>query len=577
MSIDKFRLDWRNSPQKQFDAMVQMVVYLQGMLNKLTDIDVKLNALTAISNLVSTQTQAILQLGDRVENMQTVLNTIADLEKAQSLLLQAVSDNTSCACNTLQNVVQKQNEQNSKLDTIIDILENPVTPGAIYEFKLTTVSHELTNTDLTNQYFDLSGISSKDGQSFPGVKIIDCPDWLNPVIEYPDSTTFRLKLVAGVPLPIGEIQISLKQIESNTIQAFTFSYYDYIELNGIKWAKGNLIADVSDATGMTSKLSQRMDVFGDYYQWGRKKAWIPGNVAGWDKNPFSGIVWPIDSLPCPEGWRLPTEAEFNTLVALSSTFRAVGMAGNAVAGRFIGVNHATATIDNLKGCLFIPASGRLSSSTGILGDYNNVAFYWSSVPSGENSRILTFNSSNTFSVTNSARSYGLPIRLVKGTVPVHSLTYEFNGGYPSSGTAPGNYQQGETIYLPSMDKVGFTFNGFLSSAWTGYKQPGDTFIMPPIDTLVIADWSEILSDSIDVTNTLSEDIHVIILPKGQQPNWSDDIRYYFSGGDTLDISESSDGEHLQEGISYTLFYNQDGVLGEFDFIFHGGDSYNIPV
>ncbi|MDR0824691.1 MAG: hypothetical protein LBN74_06315 [Prevotella sp.] len=96
--LEKFRLDWRNTPQRQFDALQEMLKYLKN-------IDTKLLSLGQIQSLV----------------------------ESTNLLLQQVADNTSCACAALE-------VNNDKLDVIIDYLSGlepnpPIPPDPVYLFE----------------------------------------------------------------------------------------------------------------------------------------------------------------------------------------------------------------------------------------------------------------------------------------------------------------------------------------------------------------------------------------------------------------------------------------------------------
>jgi uncharacterized protein (TIGR02145 family) len=142
---------------------------------------------------------------------------------------------------------------------------------------------------------------------------------------------------------------------------------DYTLIGGVKWAKTNLIADPNDETGMTSVFAPTPDSYGDLYQWGRKKAWqYEGDATGLDITPEPGTEyqtpWPAVNDPSPVGWRIPTTAELITLFNMNHTWVSVGESGNTVAGMFFGINSATATMSDMRGCVFLPAAGAINGN-----------------------------------------------------------------------------------------------------------------------------------------------------------------------------------------------------------------------
>jgi uncharacterized protein (TIGR02145 family) len=101
--------------------------------------------------------------------------------------------------------------------------------------------------------------------------------------------------------------------------------------------------------------------------------------------------WHSSTIPCPEGWTLPEGSNLAALVNAGSTWANANEKGNAVAGRFFGTGHATATIGNLGDCIFIPAAGRRDSQTGALIDAGVKGFVHSKNPYwGETSQVMVF-------------------------------------------------------------------------------------------------------------------------------------------------------------------------------------------
>lgn len=54
--------------------------------------------------------------------------------------------------------------------------------------------------------------------------------------------------------------------------------------------------------------------YGMFYQWNRKMAWSNiSEISDWDISDEQGDVWTNENDPCPKGWRVPTNTEFETL------------------------------------------------------------------------------------------------------------------------------------------------------------------------------------------------------------------------------------------------------------------------
>jgi uncharacterized protein (TIGR02145 family) len=183
-------------------------------------------------------------------------------------------------------------------------------------------------------------------------------------------------------------------------------------VTGRTWMDRNLGASRA-ATSPTDA-----EAFGDLYQWGRAtdghqkrnspKKSSTSNTASPGSNdfilsassPYDWLSPKSDNLwrgeagannPCPVGYRIPTEAEWNQE-------RATWRGGNA-AGAF-------------GSPLKLPMAGYRVNSSGSLFNVGSVGSYWSSTTTGTEAARFGFNSSNANSGT-SYRAFGNSVRCIK--------------------------------------------------------------------------------------------------------------------------------------------------------------------
>ena len=158
--------------------------------------------------------------------------------------------------------------------------------------------------------------------------------------------------------------------------------------------------------------------YGDLYQWGRATDGHESRTSGttatlatsdtpghgnfittgsspWDwRSPQNDNLWQGVSgtnNPCPSGYRLPTEAEWNA--------ERTSWSSNNAAGAFTSP-------------LKLPVAGLRLSSNGSLGNVGSFGFYWSSTVAGTLSRGLYFNGSDAY-MTSFYRAIGFSVRCLK--------------------------------------------------------------------------------------------------------------------------------------------------------------------
>jgi uncharacterized protein (TIGR02145 family) len=197
-------------------------------------------------------------------------------------------------------------------------------------------------------------------------------------------------------------------------------------LGGITWASVN----VDDY----QTFAPCPDMYTKFYQWNKRTAYSASDplTPTWNSTLNTSATWTVN--PCPNGWRLPTRAEFQALDIAGggsditnndgSTWVEANAKGNAVAGRFYGPNHATASLPNsMAGAIFMPAVGYRYYdrdypyfSEGALVSQGGFGRYWSSTQNGSNvnySYISHFNSGVSNQRGDTYKANGYTLRCVR--------------------------------------------------------------------------------------------------------------------------------------------------------------------
>jgi len=191
-----------------------------------------------------------------------------------------------------------------------------------------------------------------------------------------------------------------------------------INIDGVVWATRNV--------NTHGTFVENPQDFGGLFQWGRRgdgheqrnsptttelsTSDVPGHgnfiITSWDwRNPSNDNLWANPKTandPCPQGWRVPTDAELLTLVADNVTSEWTTV--NDVSGRIF-------TDINTNNAFFLPAAGWRDTS-GTLLSAGTLGYYWSSSPTaGTSARYLLFNSASLNVVIN-GRVRGFSVRCV---------------------------------------------------------------------------------------------------------------------------------------------------------------------
>lgn len=182
---------------------------------------------------------------------------------------------------------------------------------------------------------------------------------------------------------------------------------NFVEIAGIKWAKGNIVEDGNGGYKVGDETE-----YGCYFSWGNTEAHAEGSgydfsQAVYDETPAAAITTDLslsqDAARATLGtpWRMPTAAEFQALYdACTYEWTTLnGVDGILLTSKANGVT------------LFFPASGYYNGTS--LSDRESRGHYWSSTyDSSTNARNLYFNSSNVNPQSNDDRRYGFSVRAV---------------------------------------------------------------------------------------------------------------------------------------------------------------------
>ena len=154
-----------------------------------------------------------------------------------------------------------------------------------------------------------------------------------------------------------------------------------VVLNGIRWATRNV--------DMPGTFAQHPESAGRFFQWGTLNGVVhhwpaTGAVTGWNNSCWQRDAWTAANDPCPQGWRVPTQQQLQSLANEWSFWTQ----RNGVSGRLFG--HAPNQI-------FLPAAGTRDTNgtfhSVAIGDLGAIGSYWSSSPTfgwSSNAGVLQF-------------------------------------------------------------------------------------------------------------------------------------------------------------------------------------------
>ncbi len=192
------------------------------------------------------------------------------------------------------------------------------------------------------------------------------------------------------------------------------------------------------------------EINGGYWQWGRKDEAAAGPTAtdpkagaviGWNMTNAPDGSWADGSKmpddPCPTGFRVPTEAQWNGVIA-NNTKTNVGNFSSSATNYSAGVKFGDQ--------LMLPAAGRRLTN-GQLYERGGGGIYWSSKGGGSNTaRYLYFSNSNAF-MGGLERNHGLSVRCVE-EIPGSIGAINCSGNTVNGALTPGQAASGVSASVP---------------------------------------------------------------------------------------------------------------------------------
>ena len=272
---------------------------------------------------------------------------------------------------------------------------------------------------------------NEDGSEPDSRAILDVKSTSKGVLLPRLSDTERDALFRDVPFGM-----MIFNTTDSALQIFMDTAWYSLSMGTVETAPEKYFNDVTSATGETwmdrnlgasqvATASDDPDSYGDLYQWGRaadghesrtsdiydgdangKPSTYDENGA-WDGKFITAVTSPVDWLdpqndnlwqgasginnPCPSGYRLPTEAEWEA--------ERQSWSSNDAAGAFASP-------------LKLPVVGYRNYGLGSLHDVGSRGRYWSSTVDGSYSRRLNFYSSHA-RMSSRYRAYGFSVRCIK--------------------------------------------------------------------------------------------------------------------------------------------------------------------
>jgi hypothetical protein len=283
---------------------------------------------------------------------------------------------------------------------VITITTQPTAPAALTEGSITgslTVAASVTEGKmLSYQWYSNTSASNTGGTAISGATSA--------------SYTLPTTLTVGTYYYFCEVVAEgVTAVRSNAVTvtvALNPKTDKGVVINGVTWATRNV--------DMPGTFAATPESAGMFYQWNRKVAWSTtdpmtasdGSTA-WNTSSNTATSWDAQNDPAPEGWRLATVADFNTLLDAEKVTKAWVAATETTLAGYRLTDKATGNT------LFLPAPGLRSTDGSLMeaGTHGNyrVASPFDVLHSG----VFGFYSPATTYMNGVNANFGLSLRSVK--------------------------------------------------------------------------------------------------------------------------------------------------------------------
>ena len=181
-----------------------------------------------------------------------------------------------------------------------------------------------------------------------------------------------------------------------------------VTIGGLEWMRYNVDTPGTTVKTLPSEVTgTRLVSHGKLYQWNRKVAWnTTGSVSNWDATVPSGSYWEAANNPCPSGFVVPTNTQWETLINSCNTTN-----GGEWSSSDYGYKVFTDKT-NSDNKLELPAVGS-RSLVGSLGEVAAIGRYWSSVNCNTSTAYRIYFDNSSVNVSNSNKQYGFSVRCVR--------------------------------------------------------------------------------------------------------------------------------------------------------------------
>ena len=225
--------------------------------------------------------------------------------------------------------------------------------------------------------------------------------------------------ITGTPASIGNASFALNIGGQTCTLNINVSYVCRAKVNATDY-KDFMCYNLGSANFIADPFTPTWEINGGYWQWGISEQAVAGPtgpgagdandgaVSGWNTNLAPDGSWTDGSKtpndPCPMGYRIPTKAQWDGVVA-NNTITNTGSFGNSATNYGAGIKFGDQ--------LMLPAAGYRDFVNGALYYRGNYGYYWSSTEFDNfNAWYLFFYSSGTITYYFYSRTYGLSVRCV---------------------------------------------------------------------------------------------------------------------------------------------------------------------